>query len=312
MLQIADIPFDSPLILAPLAGYTDLPFRLLCREFGAGLTVSEMISCHALNYGQKKTKKMLASTPDDKPVSFQLFGADPELMGRAAELLNEYGPTLIDINMGCPVKKVTKRGAGSALMKDIRLAEKILTAVRKNSTVPVTIKTRAGINLDEITALEFTRMGEAAGASAITIHGRTWAQGFSGKADWEIISRAKSISGIPVIGNGDITSYQTALRRIHETGCDGIMIGRAALGNPWVFHKDGRPDTQGKITECVLRHLELMQTHLNTSKQLAYIRNHASRYFTDFPGSSKIRHSIHETESFSELENFIASLQNNE
>jgi len=312
MLQIADIPFDSPLILAPLAGYTDLPFRLLCREFGAGLTVSEMISCHALNYGQKKTKKMLASTPLDKPVSFQLFGAEPELMGRAAALLCEYKPTLIDINMGCPVKKVTKRGAGSALMKDIHLAEKILTAVRKNSNVPVTIKTRAGINHDDITALEFTRMSEGAGAAAITIHGRTWAQGFSGTADWKIIARAKTISGIPVIGNGDISSYKAALKKMNEIGCDGIMIGRAALGNPWVFNKDGRPDTLRQIIKGSLRHLELMQKYLDTTRQLAYIRNHISRYFTDFPGSSKIRQTIHGTESFSELENFIASLQNNE
>ncbi len=312
MLKIADISFDSPLILAPLAGYTDLPFRLLCREFGAGLTVSEMISCHALNYGQQKTKKMLASTSEDKPVSFQLFGAEPDLMGQAAALLNEYNPTLIDINMGCPVKKVTKRGAGSALMKDIHLAEQIVTAVCKNSKVPVTVKTRAGISQDEITALEFTRMSEAAGAAAITIHGRTWAQGFSGKADWEIITRAKEISGIPVIGNGDINSYAAALKKKDETGCDGIMIGRAALGNPWVFSKSGRPDTQRHITSCVLRHLELMQEHLDTSRQLAYIRNHTSRYFTDFPGSSQIRQTIHAAESFPELENFIASLRNTE
>ncbi len=308
MLQIADISFDSPLVLAPLAGYTDLPFRLLCREFGAGLTVSEMISCHALNYGQQKTKKMLASTPEDKPVSFQLFGADPILMGQAASLLNEYKPTLIDINMGCPVKKVTKRGAGSALMKDIHLAEQVLKAVCKNSNVPVTVKTRAGINEEQITALEFTRMSEAAGAAAITIHGRTWAQGFSGKADWKIIAKAKKISGIPVIGNGDINSYSSAIQKKKETGCDGIMIGRAALGNPWVFMESGRPDTQKQITKCVLRHLQLMEDHLDTDRQLAYIRNHTSRYFTDFPGSSQIRQRIHATDSFLKLENFIASL----
>jgi len=312
MLQIADISFDSPLILAPLAGYTDLPFRLLCREFGAGLTVSEMISCHGLIYGQEKTKKMLASTPEDKPVSFQLFGADPEIMGEAAALLNDYKPTLIDINMGCPVKKVTKRGAGSALMKDIHLAEKILSAVCKQAKVPVTIKTRAGINLDETTALEFTRMSESTGASAITIHGRTWAQGFSGVADWDIVAKAKKIATIPVIGNGDIDSYATALTRMEESGCDGVMIGRGALGNPWIFNQKGRPDTLQEIITGVCRHLALMQSHLDTRRQLAYIRNHTSRYFTDFPGSSKIRQTIHAAESFTELENFIASLQNSE
>lgn len=312
MLQIADISFESPLILAPLAGYTDLPFRLLCREFGAGLTVSEMISCYGLLYGQEKTKKMLASTPEDKPVSFQLFGADPEVMGEAAGMLSEYDPTLIDINMGCPVKKVTKKGAGSALMKDIHLAEKIVSAVCKQTKVPVTVKTRAGINNDEITALEFTRMSEAAGASAISIHGRTWAQGFSGIADWDIVAKAKNIATIPVIGNGDIDSYATALSRMNKTGCDGVMIGRGALGNPWIFNKKGRPDALQEIITGACRHLELMRNHLDTRRQLAYIRNHTSRYFTDFPGSSQIRQTIHAAKSFTELENFIASLQNNE
>jgi len=308
MLQIADICLDSPLILAPLAGYTDLPFRLLCREFGAGLTVSEMISCHGLIYGQEKTKKMLASTSDDKPVSFQLFGADPEIMGEAAALLNDFNPSLIDINMGCPVKKVTKRGAGSALMKDIHLAEKIIRAVCKQAKVPVTVKTRAGINSDEITALEFTRMSEAAGASAITIHGRTWAQGFTGTADWEIVAKVKEIATIPVIGNGDVDSFHNALKRQKETGCDGIMIGRAALGNPWVFQEGGRPEELQQILTGVCRHLELMKTFLDTRRQLAYVRNHISRYFKDFPGSSQIRQAIHGAESFNELENFIASL----
>lgn len=309
MLKIADISLDSPLILAPLAGYTDLPFRLLCREFGAGLTVSEMISCHGLVYKQKKTLKMLASNDKDKPVSFQLFGADPAIMGDAAALLSTFKPTLIDINMGCPVKKVTKRGAGSALMQDIHLAEKILAAVVKQATVPVTIKTRRGINQEQTTALEFTRMSEATGASAITIHGRTWAQGFTGKADWEIVRLAKEIATIPVIGNGDILSFSQAASRMDETGCDGIMIGRGALGNPWIFAKDGRPNTLNDIIYGVSRHLELIAAHLDTRRQLAYIRNHASRYFSDFPGSSKIRHTIHSAESFQDLENFIASLQ---
>ena len=312
MLQIADISFDSPLILDPLAGYTDLPFRLLCREFGAGLTVSEMISCHGLVYGQEKTKKMLASTLEDKPVSFQLFGSDPEIMGEAAALLNDYNPTLIDINMGCPVKKVTKKGAGSALMKDIHLAEKIVSAVCKQAKVPVTVKTRAGITQDNITALEFTRMSESAGASAITIHGRTWAQGFTGVADWGIVAKAKEIARIPVIGNGDIDSYGTALLKMEETGCDGIMIGRAALGNPWVFNKKGRPNTLREIIAGVMSHLKLMQVHLDTRRQLAYIRNHTSRYFTDFAGSSQIRQTVHAAKSFTDLEIFISSLQINE
>lgn len=311
MLQIADISFSSPFVLAPLAGYSDLPFRLLCREYGAGLTVSEMISCHGLIYGQQKTKKMLASTAADRPVAFQLFGADPEIMGEAAALLHDYQPSLIDINMGCPVRKVTKRGAGSALMKDIRLAEKILTAVCANSRVPVTVKTRGGVDRDTITALEFTRMCQNSGAAALTIHGRTWAQGFTGKADWDIVRQAKEIATIPIIGNGDVGSYAQGLARMEETGCDGIMIGRAALGNPWVFQKKGRPDAFREIIPAVKRHLSLMETHLDTRRQLAYIRNHTGRYFTDFPGSSRIRQTVHSAESFSELQRFIHSLQNN-
>lgn len=308
MLQIADIPFNSPFVLAPLAGYSDLPFRLLCREYGAGLTVSEMISCYGLTYNQKKTRAMLASSAQDKPVAFQLFGADPEIMGEAAALLNDYNPTIIDINMGCPVKKVTKRGAGSALMKDIHLAEKILTAVCLKSQVPVTVKTRAGIDQNNITALEFTRMCQNSGAAALTIHGRTWAQGFTGKADWKIIQQAKEIATIPIIGNGDVNSYATGISRMEESGCDGIMIGRAALGNPWVFQKNGRPDNFQDILPAVKRHLTLMQTYLDTERQLAYIRNHTGRYFINFSGSSHIRHTIHSMETFAKLQALINSL----
>lgn len=308
MLQIADISFESPFILAPLAGYSDLPFRLLCREYGAGLTVSEMISCHGLVYAQKKTHKMLASTPADKPVAFQLFGADPAIMGEATALLNDFNPTLIDINMGCPVKKVTKRGAGSALMKDIKLAEKILTAVCAHSQVPVTVKTRAGIDKDNITALEFTRMCQNSGAAAITIHGRTWAQGFTGTADWNIVRKAKEIATIPLLGNGDVDSYLTGIGRMEESGCDGIMIGRAALGNPWVFKENGRPVDIREILVGVKRHLSLMEAHLDTRRQLAYIRNHTGRYFKDFAGSSRIRQAIHGAESFTDLQFYIDSL----
>lgn len=309
MLQIANIYLDSPLILAPLAGYTDLPFRLLCREFGAGLTVSEMISCHGLLYGQEKTRKMLASTPKDKPVSFQLFGADPKLMGEAAALLNDFNPTLIDINMGCPVKKVTKRGAGSALMSDIRLAEQIVTAVCKQSNVPVTVKTRIGIDQNSLTAFEFTKMSEYAGAAAITIHGRTWSQGFTGKANWEIVKQVKKIANIPVIGNGDITSYVNAMEMKKLTKCDGVMIGRAALGNPWVFHKNGRPKALEDILTVLLKHLNLMNRYLDTKRQLAYIRNQCSRYFSHFPKSSQIRQEIHASPSFAELKIFIEALK---
>jgi len=308
MLRIGKTTLDSHFILAPLAGYTDLPFRLLCREFGAGLVVSEMISCHGLMYGQKKTIHMLASSPKEQPVSFQLFGADPDIMAKATAILNEYSPSFIDINMGCPVRKVTKRGAGSALMKDIKLAEKILLAVISESNVPVTVKTRTGINKEQTTAVDFAKMSENAGAAAIAIHGRTWAQGFSGTADWEIVSKVKNNVSIPVIGNGDVMNYEQGLSRMSESGCDGIMVGRGALGNPWVFRQEGSPKSLKSILPVVLRHLELMEQHLDTRRQLAYIRNHIGRYFCHFHGSSMIRKSIHACSDFQTLRFFISSL----
>lgn len=308
MLRIGKTTLDSPFISAPLAGYSDLPFRLLCREYGAGLVVSEMISCHGLVYGQNKTIQMLASSAAEQPVSFQLFGSDPDIMGKAASLLSSYSPTFIDINMGCPVRKVTKKGAGSALMKDIALAKKIVQAVISHSTVPVTLKTRAGIDRDHTTAIDFAKMCEDSGVAAITIHGRTWSQGFSGTADWNIIRKVKETVSIPVIGNGDVHSYKEGLLRMDETGCDGIMIGRAALGNPWVFQKNGRPEALDKILPAVKRHLELIAEHLDTTKLLAYIRNHTGRYFTNFAGSSQIRKSIHGCPSFTQLQAYIESL----
>lgn len=308
MLRIGKTTLDSPFILAPLAGYTDLPFRLLCREYGAGLVVSEMISCHGLMYGQKKTIHMLASSPKEQPVSFQLFGADPDIMAKATAILNDYSPSFIDINMGCPVRKVTKKGAGSALMKDIKLAEKILLGVISESNVPVTVKTRAGIDKEHITAIDFAKMSENAGAAAITIHGRTWAQGFSGTADWGIVNKVKKNVSIPVIGNGDVMNYEQGLSQMSESGCDGIMVGRAALGNPWVFKQTGRPETLKDILPTVLHHLELMEKHLDTRRQLAYIRNHIGRYFCHFQGSSMIRKSIHACPNFQKLGFFISSL----
>lgn len=309
MLHFGKITFDSPFILAPLAGYSDLPFRLLCREYGAGLVVSEMISCHGLVYGQKKTIHMLASSPEEQPVSFQLFGSDPAIMGEAAARLSEHSPSFIDINMGCPVRKVTKKGAGSALMKDIHLAEKIVLAVVENSTVPVTVKTRKGIDNEHTTAVDFAKMSENSGAVAVAIHGRTWSQAFSGVADWNIVREVKNTVSIPVIGNGDVQSYEQGLSRMDETGCDAIMIGRAALGNPWVFQKNGRPESLAHILPTVTRHLELMEEHLDTKRLLAYIRNHTGRYFSNFPGSSQIRKNIHSCENFTALLAFIESLQ---
>lgn len=301
MLTIANLTFSSPFVLAPLAGYSDLPFRLLCREYGAGYCVSEMISCHGLTFHQPRTIEMLQSVAAEKPVAFQLFGAEPDIMGQAAAIISEYGPDLIDINMGCPVKKVTKRGAGAALMADIRLAEKIITAVRSNTTVPVTVKFRSGPSSREINGVEFGIMAQNAGASALTVHGRTWAQAFTGSADREIISRVKEAVSIPVIGNGDIQCYQDGLEMMADTGCDGVMIGRGALGNPWVFSPDGPPASRQQILAGAIRHLELMERFMPVEKIIGSVKNQVGRYFRGFPGSSKMRAAVYDCRTIADL-----------
>ncbi len=307
MLTIGNIPLPSPFVLAPLAGYTDLAFRLLCRKYGAGLVVSEMISCHGLCYRQPKTLAMLASHPDEKPVSFQLFGAEPDYMEKGASILAEFDPDLIDINMGCPVKKVTKRGAGAALMTNPQLAQTIIKRVVTTVSVPVTVKIRAGCNSSDINAVDFARMIEDCGASAITIHGRTWAQGFTGLADWGIIRQVKKSVLIPVIGNGDILSYDDGIKMMRETNCDGVMIGRGALGNPWVFQEAGKPQLVNDIFIGAKHHLVLMEKYLMVDRMLGQIKSHIGKYFKSIPGASQIRKQIYDCHDFSELKTYIFS-----
>lgn len=308
MCTIANLQLSSPLILAPLAGYSDLPFRILCREFGAGLCVSEMISCHGLVYQQKKTLQMLASVSEEKPVSFQLFGADVYTMAKATDLLNKFQPDLVDINMGCPVKKVTKKGAGAALMATPELAKQIISEVVKNSESPVTVKFRTGVSSSSETCIDFSKMAEQSGAAAITVHGRNWAQAFTGSANWHTISKVKKSISIPVIGNGDVSSYDDARKRMETSGCDGVMIGRAALGNPWVFSKDGRPVSYGQILPGVLRHIELMERYIDVHRLFAVVKNHVGRYFKNLEHSSTIRKHIYDCKSFSDLKNFFTTI----
>ncbi|MBM9528584.1 tRNA dihydrouridine synthase DusB [Desulfoprunum benzoelyticum] len=309
MLTIGSLAFPSPLVLAPLAGYSDLPFRLLCREYGAGFCVSEMISCHGLCYRQQKTIDMLLSTPAERPVAFQLFGADPDRMAEAAAIISTFGPDMIDINMGCPVKKVTKRGAGAALMASPELAEKIILRVVANTSLPVTVKIRAGIKASEVNGTEFARMAQGSGASAVIVHGRTWAQGFSGQADRTIIAAIKQALTIPVIGNGDIQTYQEAMEMLEETGCDGVMIGRAALGNPWVFSAAGRPGDLGAIVDGALRHLNLVEQFLGANRPISVIRNHIGKYFKNLPGSSDIRRAVYNCPALTDLKNLLLAFR---
>ena len=242
-LTIGQIKLASPFVLAPLAGYTDLPFRLVCKEYGASLVYSEMISCHGLVYEQKNTWAMLRTVAEERPFAIQLFGSDPEMMGRAAAIASTMPADLIDINMGCPVRKVVKKGAGAALMKDLPRAQAVIQAVCANATLPVTVKCRSGWDDTTLNAPQLAIIAEAAGVAAITVHARTWAQGFGGLADRGMIARVKQTVSIPVIGNGDVLCYQDGLSLMAETGCDGVMVGRGALGNPWVFSAGKPPAT---------------------------------------------------------------------
>jgi len=300
-LQIKALQLTPPLILAPLAGYTDLPFRLLCRKFGAALCYTEMISCHGLVYDMKKTLEMTRTVPEERPVALQLFGADPDKMGEAAAIVSNMDVDIIDINMGCPVKKVVKKGAGAALMQDRKLAAAIIQRVCDNTSLPVTVKIRTGWNHTAIVAPDFAKMAEDNGASGIAVHGRTWSQGFGGTVDWETIARVKDSVAIPVIGNGDITTYQEAFDFLDISGCDGVMIGRGALGNPWVFTPGGTPETLPERMQGLTHHLQLIRQYSNPDRILAKIKNHAGRYFKGITGGASMRRQIYSAPTFEAL-----------
>jgi tRNA-dihydrouridine synthase B len=260
-----------------------------------------MISCHGLVYNKKKTLLMTQTAAAERPVALQLFGADPEKMGEAAAIVTDMDIDIIDINMGCPVKKVVKKGAGAALMKNPDLAAAIIRQVCRKTSLPVTVKIRTGWNHDAIVAHTFAKMAEDNGASGIAVHGRTWAQGFGGTVDWQTISRVKNSVSIPVIGNGDITTYKEAKAFLASSGCDGIMIGRGALGNPWVFTPEGTPTTLAERMEGLQRHLQLISKHTDPDKILAKIKNHAGRYFKGIRGGSSIRRQIYAAPNFAAL-----------
>ncbi|MEN6621981.1 MAG: tRNA dihydrouridine synthase DusB, partial [Smithella sp.] len=226
---------SGKVFLAPLAGISNLPFRLIARSFGCALAYTEMISANGLIRNTEKTYEYLKTCAEDKPLGMQIFGADPQLMAKAACIAVEHGADLIDINMGCPVKKVVKTGAGATLMKDPNLVARIVAAVKKAIPVPVTVKIRSGWNRSSINAVEIARIAEDSGANAVTVHARTADQGYSGTADWQVIASVKEALRIPVIGNGDIWHPQDAVRMIEQTSCDIVMVGRGALGNPWIF-----------------------------------------------------------------------------
>ena len=243
----------------------------------------------------------MQSIAAERPVGIQLFGSDPVLMGKAAAIVSSWPVDLIDLNMGCPARKVIKKGCGAALMKDPQLAQAIIKAVCANTQLPVTVKFRSGWTHDNINGPQFAVMAEAAGAAAVTIHGRTWAQGFGGQADWQVIKAVKEAVTIPVIGNGDILSHADGIKMMIETGCDAVMVGRGALGNPWVFSPTGPPATLSGRLPVIRRYLELADRHLHANRVLFKIKNHTSKFLTGIPGAAFLRKSIYSSETIEEI-----------
>ncbi len=313
-MNIGNVKLDNPYILAPMAGVTDLPFRLLCKEQGAGLLCMEMISAKALIYGNRNTEQLLEIHPEEYPVSLQLFGSDPEIMSEAAKRIEDRPFQILDINMGCPVPKVVKNGEGSALMNDPGLVRRIVEKVSRAIQKPVTVKIRKGFDDQHVNAVEIARIAEDAGASAVAVHGRTREQYYSGKADWDIIRQVKEAVSIPVIGNGDVVSGASALAMMEETGCDGVMIGRGAQGNPWIFSDLLEYERTGKlrlrpgadeIREMMLRHARLQIRYKGEYLGIREMRKHVSWYTKGLPGSARLREAINQVESYEELEQLL-------
>ena len=302
-LKIGDVVLDNRLILAPMAGVTDQPYRLICREQGCALVVTEMVSAKAILYRNKNTNALLAVSEKERPAAVQLFGSDPDILGRIAAQVEEGPCDMIDLNLGCPVPKIVNNGEGSALMKDLKKAEKIFASVVKHTKKPVTVKFRKGFNDSQVNAVELARIAEGCGVSAVAVHGRTREQYYSGKADWEIIRQVKEAVRIPVIGNGDVFAPQDVKRMLEETGCDGVMIGRGAKGNPWIFSqslhylKTGQvPPKPGikEIREMILRHGKLLAEFKGERTAMQEMRKHIAWYTAGLPHSSALRNEINQ------------------
>ncbi len=312
-LKIGNVKLKNNIFLAPMAGITDLPFRIICEQYEPGLVFSEMISSKAIFYGDEKTKKLMNYKNEKRPIATQIFGSDVEAMAYSAKYVSEFSE-IVDINMGCPAPKVTKNGDGSKLLLDLEKAKEIMEVVVKNSKVPVTLKFRKGWDNEHIVATEIAKIAENTGISAITIHGRTRAEYYSGTVDLEIIKKVKENVNIPVIGNGDIVDEKSALNMFQETGCDGIMIGRAALGNPWIFEKIIHYLKTGekleeislnKKYEVIKKHLMLLVEEKGEITAVKEFRKHLAAYTKNMPNSSVFRNKINTIEDRVELEQIL-------
>ncbi len=314
-MKIGNVEIKNNIALAPMAGVTDLPYRILCKEMGCGLLYTEMVSAKAILYKNKNTEPLLETNESENPIAVQLFGSDPEIMGNMArKLCEERTFDIIDINMGCPVPKIVNNHEGSALMKNPKLVEEILTNIVSKVDRPVTIKIRKGFDEQNVNAVEIAKVAESCGVSAIAVHGRTREQYYSGNADYKVIADVKHNVSIPVIGNGDIRGIEDAKRIYEETGCDGIMIGRAARGNPWIFRDiadyfekgviNEPPDRQ-EVKKMILRHAGLLIKYKGEYTGIREMRKHVAWYTTGMPHSSNIRNMVNQTENYDELAELI-------
>ena len=315
-LKIGNVELENNLILAPMAGVTDLPYRLICRSMGCGMVVTEMVSAKAILYKNKNTKTLLEVLPQERPAAVQLFGSDPDILGEIAAQIEDGPYDMIDFNMGCPVPKIVGNGEGSALMREPKKVEQILSSMVRHVKKPVTVKFRKGFNDTSVNAVEIAKIAESCGVAAVAVHGRTREQYYSGKADWEIIRQVKEAVKIPVIGNGDVFQPEDAEAMLKQTGCDGVMIGRGAKGNPWIFSRTQHYLETGEIMpgpsvaeirDMILHHGSLLSQYKGEKMAMREMRKHMAWYTAGLPHSAALRNEINQIETLDEMKQLLES-----